>query len=132
MPATEPVVAVRIEMRIGDRNGFMNIALPYLTLKMMRQKFTQSPAARKVDRSYDERKRVLEALLPARAGLDARLPLQAIRTRDLLALQAGDVLTFDLIADSPLELMLNGRAFFAGRVVRCGRKRAFAVTEKFG
>src|SRR3984885_963731 len=44
---TEAVVAVAIEIRIGDSIGMMNIAMPSIIIKMMRQKFDQQWTLRK-------------------------------------------------------------------------------------
>ena len=44
---TEAVVAVAIEIRIGDSIGMMNIAMPSIIIKMMRQKFDQQWSLRK-------------------------------------------------------------------------------------
>jgi hypothetical protein len=40
-------VAVAIEIRIGDSIGMMNIAIPSIIIKMMRQKFDQQWSLRK-------------------------------------------------------------------------------------
>lgn len=130
MSPAEAVVAVRIEMRIGESAGFMNIAMPYLMIKMMRQKFDRRQATKKSEASAEERGRVLDLLMPARVNADVRLPRQQIRTSDLLALEEGDVLTFDMAVHSPVELVLNGRPCFRGSIVRSGHKRAFSVTGK--
>ena len=45
----EAVVAIGIEMRVGEVSGMMNLAIPSVILKMMRQKFDQQWMARKVE-----------------------------------------------------------------------------------
>jgi flagellar motor switch protein FliM len=130
MSPAEAVVAVRIEMRIGESAGFMNIAMPYLMIKMMRQKFDRRQATRKSESTAEDQGRVFDLIMPSRVTADVRLPKQQIRAQDLLALEPGDVLTFDMPVDSPVELVLNGRPCFRGSVVRAGQKRAFSVSEE--
>ena len=45
----EAVVAIGIEMTIGEVTGMMNLAIPSVILKMMRQKFDQQWTARKIE-----------------------------------------------------------------------------------
>ena len=124
MAPNEAVVAVGIEMRLGESAGLMNIAMPSLMIKMMRQKFDQQWSVRKSASTAEEQNRVLELIRPSRIEVDVRLPVQHIQARDLLALAIGDVLAFDLPVDRPLDVVLNGRRHFQGRVVDTGKKRA--------
>jgi len=66
-------------------------------------------------------------IMPARVDIDVRLPQQQIQTKDLLALQSGDILTLDMPINSPVDFILNGKTYFRGSVVRAGKKRAFRI-----
>src|SRR5580698_1096940 len=59
---TEAVVAVAIEIRIGDSIGMMNIAMPSIIIKMMRQKFDQQWTLRKTASTDIEQTRVLNLI----------------------------------------------------------------------
>src|SRR6266581_4215400 len=77
----EAVVSIGIEIRIGDTVGMMNIAMPSIVIKMMRQKFDQQWSVRKTHASEGEQLRVLrflrEGLLTAAAIIAVQLdPLQ--------------------------------------------------------
>ncbi|MGD0616046.1 MAG: flagellar motor switch protein FliM [Bryobacteraceae bacterium] len=124
MAPNEAVVAVGIEMRIGESAGLMNIAMPSLMIKMMRQKFDQQWSVRKAESTPDEQGRVLELIKPSRVEVDVRLPAQNIHARDLVALRAGDVLAFDLPVDHAVDIILNGRPQFRGQLVDSAKKRA--------
>jgi flagellar motor switch protein FliM len=52
-----------------------------------------------------------------------------ILLRDLMNLEAGDVLSFDFPASRPLDLTLNGQTKYEGKIVSAGRRTAFRVTE---
>jgi len=127
MAPNEAVVAVGIEMRIGESAGLMNIAMPSLMIKMMRQKFDQQWSVRKSESTAEEQSRVLDLIQSSRVEVDVRLPAQNIQARDLLALQTGDVLEFDLPVQRALEVVLNGRRQFTGHVLNSAKKRVALV-----
>ena len=92
----EAVVSIGIEVRIGETVGMMNIAMPSIVIKMMRQKFDQQWSVRKTHASESG-----AAPRPARAASgdavgwrrvwkDRRLP-----SATCLALREGNLLIFD-------------------------------------
>ena len=124
---TEAVVAVGIEIRIGDNVGMMNIAVPSIIAKMMRQKFDQQWSMRRTQSTETEQAAMLARIRPSRLALDVRLRGPRLLARDLLRLAEGDVLTFDYPVSRPLDGLLNGKLKFRGRVVETGRKRGFLL-----
>ena len=124
---TEAVVAVGIEIRIGDNVGMMNIAMPSIIAKMMRQKFDQQWSMRRTQSTDAEKAAMLTRIRSSQLALDVRLRGPQLLARDLLRLAEGDVLTFDFPVGRPLDGLLNGKLRFAGRIVEAGRKRAFVV-----
>jgi len=69
----EAVVAISMEVRIGDTAGMMNIGIPSIIIKMLRQKFDQQWSVRKTRATEEEHARVLRLIRPAIINLDARL-----------------------------------------------------------
>ncbi|MDE3164857.1 MAG: flagellar motor switch protein FliM [Acidobacteriota bacterium] len=124
----EAVVSIGIEVRIGETVGMMNIAMPSIVIKMMRQKFDQQwSVVRKTQASENEQARVLRVLRGASMSLEARLEGPTLSVRDLLSLREGHVLTFDYPVDRAVELLVNGAHKFTGQMVGAGRKRACQV-----
>ncbi len=123
----EAVVAIRVEFHIGEAVGAMNIAMPSIVIKMMRQKFDQQWSMRKTQASHIEQARLLAMLRESRFTLEALLPGLDISVRDLLALAEGHVLLFNHPAGCPVELLVNGSGKYIGQIVTTGRKRAFLV-----
>jgi len=121
------VVAVGIEIRIGDNVGMMNIAVPSIIAKMMRQKFDQQWSMRRTQSTEAEQAAMLARIRPARLALDVRLRGPRLLARDLLRLTEGDVLTLDYPVSRPLDGLLNGKLRFRGLVVASGRKRGFLL-----
>jgi flagellar motor switch protein FliM len=127
---TEAVVAVGIEIRIGDNVGMMNIAVPSIIAKMMRQKFDQQWSMRRTQSTEAEQAAMLARIRPSLLGIDVRLRGPRLLARDLLRLAEGDVLTFDFPVSRPLDGLLNGKLRFGGRIVSTGRKRGFMLETR--
>ncbi len=125
----EAVVSIGVEVRIGETVGMMNIAMPSIVIKMMRQKFDQQWSVRKTHASQSEQFRVLRFLREASLVLEARMEGQTITVRDFLGLNEGNLLTFDFPVERPIELVVNGTHKFSGQVVSTGRKRACLIDQ---
>lgn len=132
MSPAEAVLAARIEMRLGESTGSLNIALPSAVVNTVSQKFEQERSTRKSDTPPDEQAHVLELVRDARLELEVRLPAQRIRAQELLSLEKGDVLALDLPVDAPVNLLLNGQVQFSANIVSSGRKRAVQLSRIAG
>jgi flagellar motor switch protein FliM len=128
---TEAVVAVAIEIRIGDSVGMMNIAMPSIIIKMMRQKFDQQWSLRKSASTDQEQGRILDLIRTSRLQSEVLLAGPRLLLRDLLNLEEGDVLSFEFPTSRPLDLMLNGEKKYWGKMVDAGRRATFQVLEPF-
>ena len=126
---SEAVVAVAVEVRIGETIGMMNIAMPSIIIKMMRQKFDQQWSVRKTESTDVEQRRILELIRPARLAVDARIEGPMLRMEDLIHLEEGDVLSFDYPTGRPVDCRVNGKLKFRGRILSTGQKLAFQVEE---
>lgn len=125
----EAVVAIGVEVRMGDTVGMMNIAMPSIVIKMMRQKFDQQWSVRKTMASDAEQARMLRLLRNAGLKLEARLDGPRISVRDFLSLEEGHLLAFDFPVAQPIELTVNGCAKYRAQIVSTGRKRGCLVEE---
>lgn len=123
----EAVVAIGIEIRIGDIAGMMNLGIPSIIVKMLRQKFDQQWSVRKSESTEEEQERMWRLLQPAQLKFDARLIGPTMTVGQMLELKAGDVLVFDYPVERPLVLIVNGTHKYLGRVGTNGRKRVFQV-----
>jgi flagellar motor switch protein FliM len=126
---SEAVVAISMEVRIGDSAGMMNIGIPSIVVKMLRQKFDQQWSVRKTQATEDEHTRMLRLIRPALVRLDARLQGPKLGVQALLDLQEGDIVAFDYPVERPIDFAVNGRLKYQGEVVVTGRKRAFHIQQ---
>ncbi|MEP6961282.1 MAG: flagellar motor switch protein FliM [Acidobacteriota bacterium] len=125
----EAVVAISMEVRIGELAGIMNLGIPSITVKMLRQRFDQQWSSRKSRATDDEHARVLRILQPAQVVAEVALRGPTLSVGSLLAIKEGDVLAFDYPLHKPIDFTLNGKLKYRGEVVVSGRKRAFQAVE---
>jgi flagellar motor switch protein FliM len=125
----EAVVAVGVEIHIAEAVGMMNIALPSIVIKMMRQKFEQQWSVRKTQASEAEQSRLLGVLREASLSLEARLEGLGLSVENLLSLSEGHLVIFDRAVGSPVSLLVNGREQYYGQIVNSGGKRSFALDQ---
>lgn len=107
----------------------MNIAMPSIVIKMMRQKFDQQWSLRKTHASPTEQVRVLQLLRDAVLTLETRLEGPSLTLQDLLGLEEGHLVVFDYPIEKPVELLINGEPKFRGQVVGSGKKRACMIEQ---
>jgi flagellar motor switch protein FliM len=122
MAPNEAVVAIGIEIRLGEASGLMNIAMPSLMIKMMRNKFDQQWSKRKTAATAEEERRVLEILATSQVRVEANLQGASVTVHDIIGLSAGQVLIFDHPVEKPLTCTLNGQQHFQASIVQTGRK----------
>jgi flagellar motor switch protein FliM len=123
----EAVVAIGIEIRIGEVSGMMNLGIPSIIVKMLRQKFDQQWSVRKSESTEEEQERMWRLLQPAVLKFDARMAGAPLTVEQMLDLKAGDVLDLDYAVHRPLDLYVNGTRKYTGRVGTNGRKRVFQI-----
>ena len=125
----EAVVAIGIEVRIGESVGMMNIALPSIVIKMMRQKFDQQWSVRKTHASKAEQARVLRLLRESELSLEARLEGPTLTVSDLLDLSEGHLLVFDYPVERSVELLINGTRKYTAQMVGSGKRRGCVIEQ---
>jgi flagellar motor switch protein FliM len=125
----EAVVAIGIEVRIGESVGMMNIAMPSIVIKMMRQKFDQQWSVRKTQASAAEQARLLRLLRDSSFSLEARLVGPMLSVRDLLRLEEGHLLIFDYPLERSIELLVNGTPKYTAQIATTGKKRACLIEK---
>ncbi len=127
----EAVVAISVEVRIGETSGMMNIGVPSIIVKMLRQKFDQQWSVRRTEATEAEHARILRLIKPSELKMDARLQGETLSVEQMLALQVGNVLAFDFPVQREVDLSVNGRLKYRGQIVTTGAKRAFHVSHLF-
>jgi flagellar motor switch protein FliM len=129
MAPTEAVVAVAIEIRIGEAVGMMNIAMPSLNVRRMRQTFDRQWQARKALPTATDQARVMKLITQSELRGEAVLTGPQLRLRDLIDLDEGDVLGLEYPIGEAVDLLVSGKRKFRGEIVNSSNRAAFRVTE---
>jgi flagellar motor switch protein FliM len=127
----EAVVAISMEMKIGENSGLINIGIPSIIVKMLRQKFDQQWTVRRNQSTESEHARVLKLIKSASVQADVRLTGPTLRLHDLMKLEVGDVLTLNHAVNKELHLFLNGAGKFVGHVAAEGTRTSFKISDEY-
>lgn len=125
----EAIVAVSIEIRIGEVSGMMNIGIPSIIIKMLSHKFAEQWTIRKTESTEEDTQRIYERVRNSKVEMDTRLRGPNLKLSDLLKLKNGDVLTFDYPATKPLSVELNGKLKHRCHIVVSNKKRSAKILE---
>lgn len=126
----EAVVAIAIEMRIGENIGMLDIAIPCIVIKMMRQKFDQQWTIRRTESSSERQLQIINLINSSTMEVETILRGPTLPASELAELKVGDLLVFDHPVGRPLELTVNGVVKFAGQAVAFnGRKKGFEISD---
>ena len=107
----------------------MNIGIPSIVVKMLRNKFDQQWSVRKSTSNEQDQARILHLTRTSHLWLDGRLRGPTLSVADLMDLKTGDILAFDFGLGRLLDLTINGQHKFMGKIVAVGNKRGFQIEE---
>jgi flagellar motor switch protein FliM len=125
---TEAVIVIAVDVRVGDVTGLMNLAIPSIFIKRLRNKFEQLQRVRKAHSSEGDHLIVSEILQDVALNLKAYLDGGQIAARTLMELEPGDVLVLEHGADKPMKASLNGEPKWEGYIASVGENLAFEVS----
>ncbi|MDX2267589.1 MAG: flagellar motor switch protein FliM [Bryobacter sp.] len=125
----EAIVAISIEIRLGEVSGMMNIGIPSIIIKMLSPKFAEQWTIRKTQPTEEEQLAVYRRIRDSKIEMDARLRGPKLTLQELLNLKTGDVLAFDFPAGKDLDVELNGVKRYECQIAIRNKKRAVLVTH---
>jgi len=123
----EAVVAIAMELHVNETIGMLNLAIPSITLKMMRHNFEQQWAVQKTQSPETEaalKKRLVRDLM---VPVDCELRGSSIRLRDLLDVEVGDVVDLGTTCDGGVTLAVSGTPKFRAWLDIAGMKLAARI-----
>lgn len=127
---SDGVLAISVEVRVGENVGMMNIGINSLTVARLRDKFDHNKGYKKTGGEAEQAIR-LALFKRALIRMNAVLHSVPFTMKDLLDAGVGDVLMLDRPLNMPVELTLNGKGKFRGHIVASeNRKRAFVVDTR--
>lgn len=129
LSANEAVVAVGVEVKLGECVGMLNFGVPAIIVKMLRQRFDQRWSQTKAEPKPEDTARMVSLTQTASMEADAQLNGNTISLKTLLRMQAGDVVTLDSRIEQPIELSINGMPKFHANIISRSGKKALRIAE---
>lgn len=122
----EAVVVIAIEMRVGSNSGLLNLALPSIFIKRLRDKFEQLQQVRRAESTERDQVRVSHSILSSRTEFEAVLSGGTMSLGEFLGLEVGRIIVLGS-GQPTFSGILNGYQKWTGRAVSVGEKRAFQI-----
>jgi flagellar motor switch protein FliM len=126
----EAVIAIQLELKIGDNSGTMNICIPSRVLKQLRSKFDQQWNVRRQKTYGNEEKRILDIMKQVPILLTSEIRDSILTVDDLLKVSVGDVIELKERVEDPIFLCAGGIPKYSGKIVLRRGKKAFEILEK--
>jgi flagellar motor switch protein FliM len=129
LPPNEAMLAISMEIRIGEHSGLLNLSIPSIVIKMLQQRAT-SGSGRRAQTTEAEQKRMLDRIKSAKINADVRLTGTHMLLEDLMTLEVGNVIALHHLPSKPIDLYLNSCKKFSGYVTSAGNKRTFQIQKR--
>ncbi len=126
---SEAMIVIAIDVRLGSTSGLMNLAIPSIFVKRLRNNFDQLQKVRRTEATEKDQLHVGHLLQNVRVDFDVHLSGGDLHTKTLLDLQVGDVLVLDHPKNTPLKGLLNGKQKWLGNVLNLDGKLAFEIAK---
>ncbi len=127
----ETVVAVGLEIKVGENSGMMNLCVPSRMLKTNRHRFAQQWNIRRQKVLGSDAEKILGLLQPASVALSGELRDSSLSVEDLLTISVGDVVQLTRRVGDPVLLCVAGVAKFQGRMIARRGKKAFEISREY-
>ena len=127
----ETVVAVGLDIKVGEQSGMMNICIPSRMLKTNRHRFAQQWNIRRQKVMGSDADRILTLLQPAFVPMSGELRDSSLTVEDLLKISVGDVVQLSKRVGDPILLCIAGVAKFQGRISKKRGKKSFEIYREY-
>lgn len=133
---SEIVLAIRFELTVGDIAGTMSLCLPVLAIEPILEKVGAEYTFYGAKHEYkgpQTASMVEEVVVRSNAKVEAYMAGSAISVRDLLRLQAGDIVRLDnsVAEESCVTVSVCGKPKFKAKQGRIGNKQAIQIVGRF-
>ncbi len=133
-PPNEMMMAASFLVDVGEHQGRINIAWPYMMLEPILPDLSvqhwmgrSGNSGRARDENRVEREALEEHLRDVRLSVVARLGTARVTLGELLRLEPGDIIRLDNRVDEPIGVCVGDRRVFAARPGRVRRRLAVQV-----
>lgn len=129
VPPSDVVIATTFDVELEKVSGTIKIVVPYSTLEPIKSKLSVGFQSEQLEVDFIWINRVKEQIAQTMANVGVSLGEAHIQVRDLLNLEAGDIIQLDTDATMPLDVLVEGVPKFRGIPGLLKGNRAIRITE---
>lgn len=112
----EAVVAVSLEVKMGAATSMVNMAIPSIFVKRLRDRFERMQTVQQTEAQRDDQVHMARLLQQAPVELEVRVDGGMVPAAVVAELEIGDVLEFDHASDRALAAFVNGHPLYVGKI----------------
>jgi len=129
VPPTDVVIIVTIEVELEQESTTITLCTPYSTIEPLRSKLATGFQSTRLEMDKGQMRRMEVSVNQTEAEMSVQLAHGQIVTKELLALQKGDVITLDSNPSEEAIVKVEGAPKFYGYVGSYRGNRAVRVTR---
>jgi flagellar motor switch protein FliM len=129
VPPSDVVIATTFDVELEKVSGTVKLVIPYATLEPIKSKLSVGFQSEQLEVDFIWINRIKEKVMQTEANLLVRLGEADISARDLMNLEAGDIIQLNTDATTPLDIMVEGVAKFRGVPGLLKGNRAIRITD---
>lgn len=131
VPPNETVVVVGFEIKMGNRAGTMSLCIPYNVIEPVMGILAQQSwfTYQRKGGQDDHAKKLTRNLSNAPVEMRAFLARTTISVNELLSLAPGDIITTSKPSGSDVQIEIEGRRKFSGKIGQFRNCKAIQVTR---
>jgi flagellar motor switch protein FliM len=126
---SEAVIVIAVEVRVAGTAGLMNLAIPSIFVKRLRQKLDQLQKIRRAVSTTPDQEHVANLIQPVKLDFEAHIAGGPIQAQTLVDLKPGEILILDHSLEREVNGLLNGKVKWTGRIVVNGDRIAFVLND---
>jgi len=132
MPPNERVLALSYEIRMSEAGGMLMTAFPAVATTALNHSLAQQGSYRKHRAASAVASNLREKLQKCSFPVELILPGGAVRSRQLLGLERGSILSLQLKSCQPAVLYVGQQPLYTAHPVRSGSQRAAQIVKANG
>jgi flagellar motor switch protein FliM len=132
-PASDVVVVVTLQVKLGEVDGFINLCIPYFAIepivdRLSSQQWFVSTSSREDDASKEH---LTKRLMKVRVPLSVEIGHVDLILEDLLKLQVGDVIKLEESCFQPVKVRIGGRVKYLAQAGVHNKRYSIKIIKPF-
>lgn len=131
IPPNETIALVTMNLDIGQREGMMNICIPYLLIEPILEKLSARYwfSTTREELSQNEILEVRKRILDTKVDVKVELGSTVVKVNDICNLQKNDVIKLDDKVDGEAKIRIGSNVKFTGNIGISNNRMAIKITN---